>query len=393
MSTPTPTPASVRVNDAGAGAPHDVCVITTIHPDFDKRVYRQIVALADAGLDVCVIAPWDFSRRNRDDFAFLATVPPRSRPARLLHSLRTFQAARRIRARVYVFHDPDFLPFAPVLKALTGRPVVYDCHENLPEDIRYGKEWIPVALRAPVSHAYRAFENFIVSRLKTTIVTVPHLEKRFTALGADAVLVRNYPRFDVASDFVNDRAVLYTGSMSRDYGAANLLAIAAEMKRRGLTVPLRVVDLFHGDEEFRRAFIERIGSAELNIEILAPVPSDRMPEVLAKGCIGLSPIMDLPNKALALPTKIFEYFKFGLVVISSDVEGSRIATEDGSLGILLPHDDHQRWVDAIERLLTDTAYYEGLRTAAKAAAEDRFNWTAEQKKLVSYIRDLATRHG
>lgn len=369
--------------------PHDACVITTIHPDFDKRVYRQLSAFADAGLDACIVAPWNFSRRTRDDYAFVATVPPKSRPARLMHSLKTFLAARRTPARVYIFHDPDFLPFALMLRAFSDRPVVYDCHENLPEDIRYGKEWIPAVLRAPISAAFRLFENFIVARLKTTIVTVPHLERRFSALGAEAVLVRNYPRLDVSTGFTNDRAVLYTGSVSRDYGAENLLAIAAGMKRRGLGVPLRIIDLFHGDQAFRRAFVERIAAEDLDIEILQPVPSDRMPELLSRGSIGLSPIMALPNKALALPTKIFEYYKFGLVVISSDVEGSRTATDNGRLGILLPHDDHERWVDAIERLLTDRPYYDALRSAGLEAAETQFNWTAEQEKLVAYVLRLA----
>lgn len=369
-------------------ASFDVCVITTIHPDFDKRVYRQVCTFADAGLNTCVVAPWDFSRRQRDDFDFVATPPPRTRLQRLRHSWRTFQAARQVRAAVYIFHDPDFLPFALSLRSATGRAVVFDCHENLPEDILYGKDWIPTPLRRPVSAAYSFFENLIVRRLGKAIVTVPNLTRRFSALGAEVVEVRNYPRLTVPDGFTNERAVLYTGTLSRDYGAETILRIAAEMKRRSLDAPLRVVDLFGGDLAFRDAFLARVANERLPIEVMPPVPSDRMPDMLARGCIGLSPIMDTPNKALALPTKIFEYYKFGIVVITSDVEGSRVATADGALGLLVRHDDVMAWTDAIEALLGDDRRREDLRRAGIEAAESRFNWDGEARRMTAFVRRL-----
>lgn len=380
-----------RSVQAPSPACYDVCIITTIHPSFDKRVYRQLCALADDGLKVCIVAPWDFSERDREDYAFVATSPPASRPARAMHAWRTFRVARKVPAAVYIFHDPDFLPFALPLKRLSRTPVVYDCHENIPEDILYGKDWIPRPVRVPLSAVFRAFENFVVRRLGRAIVTVPHLERRFSALGVDAVQVRNYPRLTVPPGFRNERAVLYTGTVSRDYGAENLLGIAAEMKRRKLDTPFRVVDLFHGELEFRQTFLDRIATEDLPIEILPPVASDRMAELLARGCIGLSPIMDTPNKALALPTKIFEYYKFGLVVITSDVDGSRIATEDGRLGLLVAHDKPDAWTDAIERLLKDQALFDTYRDAGLEAAETRFNWNSEAGRLTAFVEKVAGR--
>lgn len=375
--------------EAGEATAHfDVCVITTIHPDFDKRVFRQISSFADAGLKTCVVAPWDFTKRQRTDFSFVATPVPRSRAQRLRHSWRTYRAARAVSAAVYIFHDPDFLPFALPLRRATGAAVVFDCHENLPEDIRYGKDWIPPALRAPISAVYRRFENHVVRRLGRAIVTVPNLSRRFSALGAEVIEVRNYPRLTVPPGFVNDRAVLYTGTLSRDYGAETILQIAAEMRRRNLDVPLRVVDLFGGDTVFRDNFLARVASENLPIEVLAPVPSDRMPEILARGAIGISPILNTPNKALALPTKIFEYYKFGIVVVASDVEGSRIATRDGALGLLAPHDDVSGWVDAIERLLRDDNLLQSIRAAGLKAAEDEFNWDGEAQRMIAFVRRI-----
>lgn len=370
---------------------YDVCVITTIHGDFDKRVYRQICAFADAGLSVCVVAPWDFSKRRRFDYDFVQMDYPKSRFSRLLHTIGTYRAAKKVDAGVYVFHDSDFLPVSVLLKKAASRPVVYDAHENMPENILFGKEWIPAVLRRPLSAAYRRFENHTVSRLGTTIVAVDHLKRRFSALGVDAVLVRNFSRLQRPSNFSNDRAVLYTGSVMRAYGSDILLEISREMVRRGLKTPLRIVDRFLGDEKYRQWFLDETRKGCDNIEMIPSVSAEKMGDVLSLGCIGLCTGIDIPIHALALPTKIFEYYEFGLVVVSIDVEGTRVATDDGRLGVLVPQDDPGAWVDAIERLLTDKAYYDRFRNAALAAAETQFSWKFEAERMVEYVRDLASK--
>ena len=167
----------------------DVCIITTIHRDFDNRIYqRQLAALADDGVSVCIIAPWDFSNRKRSDFHFIRTPMPKSRPSRILHGYHTYRSACTVRAKMYIFHDPDFLIFGAALKWRTGKTVVYDCHENIPEDILDGKDWIPRFLRLPVSRAFRLVENTVVKYLGATIVVVPHLATRFGKLGATTIV-------------------------------------------------------------------------------------------------------------------------------------------------------------------------------------------------------------
>lgn len=370
---------------------YDVCVITTIHGDFDNRIYhRQINSLIDAGFRVCVVAPWDFSKRTRSDYGFVSTLPyPAKRSARIAHGWRTFKAARKVNAKAYIFHDPDFLPWALLLRKRTRKPVVYDCHEHLPEEILHGKEWIPDVIRRPLASGFRKFENFAVRSLGEAIQANPgKIVDRFKAQGARVVLVRNYSKFNVPADFVNDRAVLYTGEVTPDYGVYNLLGIAREMKRRGLAMPMRIVDRFWGDEELRAKVKNQIAEEQLPIEILAPVTAERMPEILAKGCIGLSPIEDLPSKASNLPTKVFEYFAFGLVTLASDVGQHRWVLQDGYLGFLFEPHDYVAWVDAIEKLMNDPALFAEYQRRGRQAISDTYNWEAEERALVDYVGDL-----
>lgn len=370
------------------GQQFDVCIITTIHGDYDNRIYqRQLDALVGDGMKVCMVAPWDFSTRRRQDFGYVRLRPAGSRLSRPRHGLRTMKAALSVDARVYIFHDAEFLPYAAELKRRSGAVVIYDCHENIPEDIRHGKDWIPKPLRPPISVSFRMVEETVARYLGRVIVVVPHQYRRFSRLGIKVSLVRNLPNFEAPENFEREEAVLYTGSLSRDYGFYLLLEIGREMKRRGIKVPLRIVDRFYKSEHLRAEMVEAIEKEGLHIEFIKPCRAEDMPKLLAKGSIGISPLLDTPNKALAYPTKVFEYFAYGLVTIASDIEGTREILEPGDVGILVPARDIKAWVDKIEVVLNDQDVAAGYRKRARDAYLDHFNWAKERKVLVNFVRE------
>lgn len=368
---------------------YDVCIISTIHRDFDNRIYlRQANALIDAGFSVCIVAPWDFSKRTRQDYDFVSLPYPEQRKDRIVHGWRTYQAARKVTAKVYIFHDNDFLLWGLRLKQATGSIVVYDAHENIPEDILYGKDWIPAPIRPPISWAFRHIEEFVVKRLGETIVVGEHLQRRFRRVGATATLVRNFANFAVPDEsFKQERALIYTGDITPDYGAFNILGIARALRARGIDVPLRIVDRFP-EPELRTEILAVIARERLPIEILQPVVAADMPQLLAKAMIGISPSPDVRNKALALPTKLFEYMLFKLAIVASDIEGTRIVLEDGRLGILCPPEDYDAWADAIESLLSDAELFARYTADAQQAAREKYTWASEKQGMIGYVKKL-----
>lgn len=373
---------------------YDVCIISTIHRDFDNRIYqRQLNALVDAGLSVIIVAPWDFSTRSRDDFDFVATTYPATRARRIRHGLKTYQAVRRVRAKVYIFHDNDFLPYAWLLRRFGARTVVYDAHENIPEEIIYGKEWIPAPLRGGLSKAFRVLENFVVRELGQAIAAVTSLQTRFEAQGATVALVQNFPNFTAPTVTIQKPGILYTGELSPDYGVWTIIEIARIFKQRNRAIPIRVIDRFHDDEVLRQKFKDVVRTEGLGIQMLDSVPVDQMPEMLRNGSMGIIPIHNVPNKAMALPTKGFEYFLFGLVTFASRVGGTAGIIEDGVTGFLIEAEDAVAWANTIERVWDDPALQDRVRIAARRAVEEKFNWENERQTLVAYIRDLVQRTG
>jgi hypothetical protein len=131
-----------------------VCHITTVHPVDDHRIlHKECVSLRDAGYEVSLVAP----RAGDANVEGISVVgfdrgPARNRLERTVRRPRAaYAAAVAVDAELYHFHDPDFLPFA-VRLARAGRRMVYDAHEDVPEQIRH-KEWIPAPARASVRAA------------------------------------------------------------------------------------------------------------------------------------------------------------------------------------------------------------------------------------------------
>jgi len=368
---------------------YDVCIITTIHKDFDNRIFfRQALSLVNSGMKVCIIAPWNFKDVERGDYDFIDSGPyPSTRFLRIFHSIKTYRHARKINSKVFIFHDPDFLLPSLFLKNKSNN-VVYDCHENIPEDILYGKPWIPKYLRKTISRVYRLFENFIVHRLQNVICVVPYQVDRFNKIASNVGLVRNFSKVSLSEGLKNKNNVIYIGSLSVDYGVYTIIDIARELKRRKSDIVINIVDYFGHNIKLREDFLKIVDSERLPITMLDRVPASKMSEILINGCVGISPILELPNKEFVYPTKIFEYFSANIAVIASDVGYTKSILKGGELGVLIKFDDINGWVDSIEQLMTNEVLRQEYIERGRKSVQLEYSWESEEKRLVSYVTEL-----
>lgn len=364
----------------------DVCVITTIHPPFNARIYtRELLALVEAGYSSALVAPWSMTPESDPRIFWVPLRSPKRRSERILHGWRTFRAASKVHAKAYHFHDLDFLPWALLLKWQKKVPVVYDCHENYPEEVRHNKLWIPRALRPVASGITRLFENFSVKQLKHVIVPVPSLQQRFGEFsGMRIQQVRNLARWNARKDLQHEKALIFTGGLLVSYGAQGLLEIMRELKRRGRSYPLIVVDRFES-EALREEFRVAIEIESLPISIVPKVNPSEMDRLLSRAWIGLATEMDTPDRRLSLPTKLFEYMAMGLPVVASGIPHSREVVEASGNGIVVPPADWMCFTDAVERLWEDAAFRDQCRESGFKAVEGEFSWVHEQKRLVAYF--------
>jgi glycosyltransferase involved in cell wall biosynthesis len=366
----------------------DVCVVTTIHAPLDARIYqRELRCLAEAGYRVCLIAPWERPQKEDLTSGWIQTAAPRRRASRLAHGWRTFRTSLATPTRSYHIHDIDFLPWAVLLKLIRGTPVVYDCHENYPEEILFGKPWIPGILRRALAAGTRRVEDWCAGRLGKVIVVVPGLARRFSAVGAHAVLVRNLANWTPQRTLPHARALVCIGTLTVAYGMHLLLDIARELRRRGIELPLVLVDKF-GFRDEEAEFKSAVRTEKLNIRIHERVPPTEIDRILSQGSIALAVEPPTPSKVLAIPTKLFEYMACGLPIVASALPHSRSILEESGSGLVVEEWTAKAFVDAIVWLLEHPDAQAAFRENGFHAIETVFSWAEEKRRLLELFGDL-----
>src|SRR5690349_13968702 len=125
-----------------------VCIVTSIHPDFDARIWKHATSHAASGVSVTLICPWSAQtpphEGNVDIIRFKRARGLLERLVVLPWRIGRLVFARLRVSDLFHFHDIDLLPLMAVVSI--PKRVVYDVHENYPEEARLRKA-VPAILR------------------------------------------------------------------------------------------------------------------------------------------------------------------------------------------------------------------------------------------------------
>ncbi|MEI6385610.1 MAG: glycosyltransferase, partial [Spirochaetota bacterium] len=176
-----------------------VCQVTTVHGRYDTRIFlKECRSLSRAGYDVTLVVADGRGNESKDGVHIVDIGnKPREKISRMLFSLRVMRRAlQKIDAEVFHFHDPELLPVASAF-AKAGRKVIYDSHEDLPRQL-LAKDWAPRWLLRLIAPLMEDYENGVARRISAVIAATEGIRDRFSAIGANSSLVRNYP---IAEEF------------------------------------------------------------------------------------------------------------------------------------------------------------------------------------------------
>ena len=140
-----------------------VCHISTVHRGVEIRIIRKEVAsMAEAGYDahaVIAATPEEVAEAAR---LGVTIHPLKERKVRIermtLKMYEAWNTARKLKAEIYHFHDPELIPLGVFMK-LCGHRIVMDVHEDLANQT-LNKHWIPLPIRKVVGKIARGFERF-----------------------------------------------------------------------------------------------------------------------------------------------------------------------------------------------------------------------------------------
>lgn len=382
---PTHVPSARRRK--GAVMPR-VAHLTTVHrPDDPRILLKECATLRTAGYDVVLIARG--APPPGSDQRFVSIGEPKGRLHRMSgFALRMLRAARRERAELYHFHDPELMPVAIALKILGAR-VVYDAHEDLPRQIAY-KAYLAPVTRAPLSAAAAVLEGVTARIVDAIVAATPRIAARFPA--DKTVTVQNFPQLSEFEGLADGRpyharppTVVYVGRITREAGATVMADAARTFSADGVT---RLVVAGPVDPATRAQIEARAAPATVDL----PGWTDRagVARLLGEARVGLVLFQPVENYIEAYPTKLFEYMAAGVPVVASDFPVWREIVEGAGCGLLVDPRDPAAVAAAVQELLDRPDQASAMGRAGRRAVIERYRWEPQGERLLHlYARLLA----
>jgi len=365
-----------------------VCVFTTVHRPYDVRVFhKEARSLAEAGHRVTLLAHADFQREVKNGVVVKGVIKPANRFFRLFNVFRFAVLCLKEKADVYHFHDFELLPVGLFLKFVTGRRIIYDCHENFPETV-YERVWYPDWLKPILFRFIAGVEPVLARRLDAVVCVVPDQQSRFDQKGCKTVLVRNVPRLEnfqaaVNKDLPKLNRIIYLGGLTVVRGARLLVDMMLELQKTRPDLKLLLLGPFNESyvERDIKGYIREKGLDE-NIEHISLVPHEQVPDYVVQSLIGLSPLQpNVKMLRMIFPNKIFEYMACGIPVIASDLPSMKYIFNKAKSGITVRADDPCDYVKAITALLDSPEKMKELGEKGRQFVIKYYNWDIEAEKL------------
>ena len=365
--------------------------MTSVHVPFDPRIFhKECRSLARAGFDVTVIGT-NWQEGERDRVQIKSIQGDSSRLGRMTRTVwRVFREARKQRADIYHFHDPELIPIGLLLRA-GGKDVIYDIHEDNPKEI-LSKRYLPGWSRAAVSWVIARLENVASGRFSALVVVTPSIAKRFQKLNRRTIIVHNYPYVRELLQEGNEipwdsrrQSVAYVGGLTLQRAIREMVHAMALLPDSLPAILEFAGPEIKGDANFAEL---RQHPGWRRVRHHGFIDQKSTFQILQEVRAGLVLYHPEPNQIESMPQKIFEYMGAGIPVIASDFPLWRRIIGDAGCGFFVDPLKPVEIAKAIEYVLTHPREAEEMGRRGQAAVLKQFNWDSEAEKLLQLYRAL-----
>jgi len=355
-----------------------VCILTSIHPPFDGRIFhKEAKTLVKAGYDVVLIA-----QHNKEEVVGGVRIVPLPKPKNRFERMtgvvwRLFRLALKEKADVYHFHDPELIPVGLVLR-LFGKKVIYDVHEDVPKQI-LTKDWIrSYIVRKIISFIFKGFENLSCSFFNAIIAATPDIAKKFPS--QKTMTLRNFSILELIDKTkpinINKQKpiIIYAGGLTKIRGIKQIIQA---MEFIGEKVELWFLGKWES-EEFKKECESLKGWRYT--KYLGYAPYGKHYSFIKVANIGVINFLPLPNQQKAMPNKPFEYMACSLPMIMSNFPYWQKIF--GECALFANPYDPKDIAEKIFYLLDNLDKAKKLGNNGRRLVEEKYSWEAEQRRLL-----------
>mgnify|MGYP001392637350 CR=1 FL=1 len=388
---------------------------------FDRRVWREALALRDAGWSVSVICPEnpEADKLIRPDssgglfevldgihiYRFTLLFTSKGFSGYCREYLSAFAQITRLSWHVYrtgrfdVFqlcNPPDiFFPLS-LFCQLCGTGVIFDHHDLFPESIAYRFRGFWGKLLYAVSRLmeYLTFRS-------SDVVMATNESYREIALSRggkkpeDVFVVRNGPELDSFQPVAPDPSlkenfsylVSYLGIMGVEDGVEPMLEAI-----RFVTHNLGRNDIYFaliGDGPMRELGQKRLTEWKLEKQVVMPgrLSERDVKKYLSTSDVCLSPDPYTPLNELSTMNKMMEYMIMGCPVVSFDLKEARVSAQEAA--VYVPCGDARAFGRAIVDLLDDRARRKWMGELGRRRVLQDLAWGHQKQSLLAaYARAM-----
>ena len=380
-------------------------IVENLSVPFDRRVWRECLALRDAGYGVSVIAPRDEStgepwREVLDGVSIYRFRAFQSNGGFVSYMtefavalIKSFWLAGVVLWRegfhvIQICNPPDLLILAVLPYKLLGKKIVFDQHDICPE-IYQTQKGLRSDQSSIVLRSLFFFEK-LTYRL-SNVVLVVNESCRQIACGrggnppAKVFIVRNGPPADAVRDVAGDPGLkkgkrfllTYVGMMGPQDGIDVLLRSTRELRN------LR--DDFHVHVIGGGTVLEQMKaySAELGLEEIVTFAGRQSHEQTLRGIasadVCLCPDPKTPLSDRCSLVKSIEYMSLGKPFVAFELDEVRLASSDAAL-YARPGDEKQ-FAELVHTLLNDEALRKTMGERGRRAVSRGLTWDHAKRSL------------
>jgi glycosyltransferase involved in cell wall biosynthesis len=367
-----------------------VGIVTSIHPDFDARLWKYAKLLRSLGHEVHMVCPWQVNAGETEGIIFHPFPRVCSR------RLRAFQIPSRLGRTllpllssldVLHFHDIDILPWMALLALF--KPVIYDVHENYPEEMLV-REWIPRHLRHLLAFSVRWVQIACAAVIRNVVLVAESQHKDLVGPTLRKMMVMNYATVELLHNVTEDYmarpdAVIFLGSQHENNGSILLIDIADRLHKRLPGVKIYAIDRFD-DSFYRQKLIHEVTRRGLqDCYLLLPnVKPQAIMDHLNRCTIAVLCNLRVPQQINGVHTKLFEYMAAGLPIVASDLPHQADTISQAKNGLLAQPEDPDSFVEAICELAAHRDRARQLGLNGQRYFVDHYSWESQSEKIQQF---------
>lgn len=361
-----------------------VCHLTTAHRALDNRIFAsEVLSLTRTGYDVTVIG--QHANREIVDGAQIIPLPvaPGALDRWVWRIIRAWSLARKARADIYHFHDPELLPVG-VLLSLSGAQVIYDAHEDYEQKLRSRR--LPPVVRHLLPRCWWWAER-AASRCFSHVLTADsHTCSKFPA--GHTTVISNFPPSTFGAVNCKPKGdktafqIMYVGGLTRDRGLVQVIDSLAHLE--DLDVQFHVAG--ETQDPWLRQQLNRDG-----VVYHGRVPWPQVNAFLSTGDVGVVMLQPTPAYTYCPGeniVKLWEYLAVGLPVVISDFPRLRALIERLDCGLAANPTSPIAIADAIRKLYNSPSERDRLGRNGRRAVLEEYNWEREEIKLLRLYERL-----